>query len=251
MMQPARTIDEVVNNLTLIINESKSNQSALGYFAALYRKVTIRVRQGIENNEFDDGKRMEQLDVIFANRYIQAYINYQNQQSVTKSWLVAFQYAVLSQPIVLQHLLIGMNAHINLDLGIAAAEVSAGKDIADLKADFGRINDVLSSLVEGVENDLTEIWPTLKKLLRLAGNLDNWMADFSMKLARNGAWKFACSLADSSPDQWSEQIKSRDRKVSSIARLITNPGLLTRLVFYFVRSGEKGSILDKIDDLMH
>lgn len=45
-----------------------------GYFAALYRKVTSRAKQGIADNEFEDGSRMEKLDVIFANPYINAYM---------------------------------------------------------------------------------------------------------------------------------------------------------------------------------
>jgi hypothetical protein len=35
--------------------------------------VTKKVKNGIENNLFDDGPRMEKLDVIFAKRYIDAY----------------------------------------------------------------------------------------------------------------------------------------------------------------------------------
>ena len=44
----------------------------MGYFATLYRKVTIQVKKGIADNFFDDGPRMERLDVILANRYTQA-----------------------------------------------------------------------------------------------------------------------------------------------------------------------------------
>ena len=46
-------------------------------------------------------------------------------------WKKAFDSSTHYWPIVLQHLLMGMNAHINLDLGIAAAEISKNKDIND------------------------------------------------------------------------------------------------------------------------
>jgi hypothetical protein len=57
--KPAETIDEVVERLTAIIERSLSERSRLGYFAALYRKVTVTVQEGIKDGLFDDGDRME------------------------------------------------------------------------------------------------------------------------------------------------------------------------------------------------
>ena len=49
--------------------------------------------------------------------------------------------------------MIGMNAHINLDLGIAAATVApTPAELEALHADFNRINDVLARLVRIVED---------------------------------------------------------------------------------------------------
>ena len=73
-----QNIDDVIIILENIIQESKINNNPLGYFAALYKKVTIKVKDGIADNYFDDGPRMEKLDVIFASRYIDAYYEYQN-----------------------------------------------------------------------------------------------------------------------------------------------------------------------------
>jgi hypothetical protein len=74
MADPAETLDGVIERLNEIIEQSKSNQSRLGYFAALYRKVTCRVKECIEEgNYFDNNERMEKLDVIFASRYLTAF----------------------------------------------------------------------------------------------------------------------------------------------------------------------------------
>ena len=117
------SIEEVISELQKIISECETNNNPLGYFAALYQKVTIKVKDGIENHIFDDGLRMEKLDVVFAKRYIEAYYAWQKKDTVTKSWQKAFELSTDYWPVVLQHLLIGMNAHINLDLGIASAEI--------------------------------------------------------------------------------------------------------------------------------
>lgn len=54
------------------------------------------------------------------------------------------------RPLILQHLLLGINAHINLDLGIAAAQTSPGDDLPDLRNDFVEINRVLVRQVDGI-----------------------------------------------------------------------------------------------------
>ena len=129
----ANNIEEVISILDLIITDCTKRNDPLGYFPALYKKVTIEVKKGIEENFFDDGSRMEKLDVVFANRYIEAYYNYQQNIPTTKSWEQTFISSKNYWLIVLQHLLLGMNAHINLDLGIAAYEVSIGNDIETIK----------------------------------------------------------------------------------------------------------------------
>ncbi len=248
-MNPIHTIDEVLAALDNIIQESKDDQSPLGYFAALYRKVTQKVKDGIAEGFFEDGPRMERLDVIFASRYIDAYNEYQSGEKPTISWIKAFDLSKKYWPIVLQHLLIGMNAHINLDLGIAAAEVMKGKNIEDLKGDFDKINEVLASLVGDVEKDLSQIWPTLSKILKWTGKFDTFLINFSMELARDGAWNFAVKFANTPEDQKIDLIKTRDQSVADIGKLVINPGWIVSLVFKIIRLGEKGTVGDKIQDM--
>ena len=71
---PATTIDQVLDQLDEIIEIARARSSRLGYFPALYRKVTARVRDAILAGRFEDGRRMEHMDVVFANRYIDAFM---------------------------------------------------------------------------------------------------------------------------------------------------------------------------------
>ncbi|WP_108870120.1 DUF5995 family protein [Aquimarina aquimarini] len=248
-MKPIHTIDDVIDTLDHIITESKTTNNPLGYFAALYKKVTVEVKMGIENDFFDDGPRMEMLDVVFASRYLDAYDGYKNNKEITLSWKKAFDLSKEYWPIVLQHLLIGINAHISLDLGIAAAQVSKGDTIEELKGDFDKINEILSSLVTDVEDDLSRIWPTLKKILKFTRKVDDFLIDFSMELARDGAWRFAKEVASTSQDKIDILIENRDVKVAKNADIITNPGSIAKMILMIVRLGEKGTVADKINTL--
>ena len=114
----------------------------MGYFAVLYHRMTKAILEGIENGSFQDGARMQRLDTIFANRYLKAWHAYTANQPCSRSWKKAFDACRGDKLTVIQHLLLGINTHINLDLGIAAAETSPGEAIHDLEQDFLKINQL-------------------------------------------------------------------------------------------------------------
>ncbi|MEM9340712.1 MAG: DUF5995 family protein [Bacteroidota bacterium] len=242
----AQTIDEVIQLLDEIIENAKKENNPAGYFAALYRKVTKRVKEGILNKEFEDGARMEKLDVLFANRYLEAHHTFFNGDVPTQSWQVAFHNTSRFWPIVLQHLLWGINAHINLDLGIAAAETVAGGSLEELKKDFDQINDLLAELVGEVQNELSQIWPVLKYILALSDSIDNFFINFSMERARDGAWKFANELHLAKQEDREQLILDRDTRIAEVAAYINPPGFIPRFIFGLIRLGERGTIKKRI-----
>jgi hypothetical protein len=169
MHMQATNIDQVLEILDSIIDEAKAEESRLGFFAALYRQVTLEVQRGIERGFFDDGPRMERFDTLFANRYFAALDAWQAGAAPTRSWKVAFAAMEQPQEIILQDLLVGMNAHINLDLGIAAGEICPGDEIQDLQGDFDKINQILAALIQGVEAVISRFSPLLGLLQKIAG----------------------------------------------------------------------------------
>ena len=248
-MPTTQSINDVIAALDNIILDAKKNKDSSGYLAALYRKVTISVKEGIDSNKFENGPRMEKLDIVFASRYLDAWQAWKNKEPVSASWMKAFNISTHYWPIMLQHLLMGMNAHINLDLGIAAAAVTKNEDINSLHNDFNTINTVLSSLVNDVQQDLARIWPRLKWILQKTRGMDGFLTDFSMQLARDGAWEFATTLSGRSDTEIQNLITERDKKVAEKSKIITQPGLIVRLIFGIIRIGERGSIVDKIENL--
>ena len=110
----ATTIDEVLVHLDNIIAVCKQQQSRIGYFACLYRKMTLAVKQGIADNIFANGSRMELLDVNFANRYLQAWEANSSNERCTRSWSAVFASSATNSLIVLQHLILGINTHIKV-----------------------------------------------------------------------------------------------------------------------------------------
>jgi hypothetical protein len=244
----ATTIDEVVAALDDVIVRMRARDNRLGYFAALYRKVTVAVRQGIAEGAFEDGPRMARLDVAFANRYLAALERHEAGRHATRAWQISFDAASSRWPIVLQHLLLGMNAHINLDLGIAAARTCPGQDLAPLRRDFDHINAILASLTAGVRDELTRIWPPLARLDRLAGDHDDTILDFSMQRARACAWQLAERLAPVPESGQREEIENTDGWVAALGGRLLRPRFATTAIALgAVRLSERGSCREIID----
>lgn len=245
----ANSISEVIDQLDDIIDRSRAEESRIGFFAALYRKVTIQVKEGIAAGRFDDGPRMERLDVLFASRYLDALERYRKGEQPSKCWQVAFQAADSWRLIILQHLLLGINAHINLDLGIAAAQTSPGQQLHDLKPDFDRINEILSDLLDEVQKDIDSLSPWIGLLDRVAGRTDEAVMNFSLGRARAAAWGVAATLAAATPEEALLEIDKVDDEIAGLARLIRNPGWLIRVPLFVIRLGERRSIRKVIDTL--
>jgi len=249
MTATPNTIDDVIRRLTTIVDNAKTDGSRLGYFPALYRKVTVEVRDGIANGVFDDGPRMERLNVVFASRYLDAFDAYREGGALTRSWRFAFDVTGQWWFIVLQHLLLGINAHINLDLGIAAARVAPGTQLPALRGDFNRINGILVSLVGEVQDELARIWTTLRLLNRYLGDVDTAVINFSMERARDHAGSVAQHLAPLTDGDQASRIARLDDDVLALANVVRYPAVVGTLVTKAVRLGERGTVPRIIDML--
>jgi hypothetical protein len=236
---PARSIDEVISRLDAIIERAIVERDRLGFFAVLYRTVTASVKSGIAAGRFEDGPRMERLDIVFANRYLHAFDMHSRGLSPTASWRAAFAACSSRRVVIMQHLLLGMNAHINLDLGIAAAEVCPGDALVGLEHDFNEINTVLATLETDVEREVCTLSPWIDRLDHIDPRAGRVVANFSIDKARACSWRTAQRLAPLTGAGREAAIDEIDREVALLARVIERPiGFLINLNLALVRLRE-------------
>lgn len=245
------SIDDVLKQLDAIIEIARQRGSADGYFAALYRRVTAEVKARIARGDFEDGPRMARFDIIFASRYVDAWLQQERGEKPTACWRVALGCSHAYWPVVMQHLLMGMNAHINLDLGIVAAEIAPGSSIGGLKNDFDTINRILGELVDDVEDRLASVWPGVRVLDRVGGSLDENLVNFSIGRARAASWEMATTLAaESDAARRQDHIQRVDTLMSVLGLSILNPGPKAAAALALIRLRERGSVAEKLDVLL-
>jgi hypothetical protein len=141
--------------------------------------------------------------------------------------------------VIMQHLLLGMNAHINLDLAIAASDVCPGAAIAGLERDFNEINSVLTELETDVEREVCSLSPWIALLDHIDPDAGRVIANFSIDRARACSWQAAQRLALLSGDERETAIAGIDADVELLARLIARPiGVVINLNLVLVRLRE-------------
>lgn len=249
-MPEAQTIQDVIDRLTEIIAEARAEQSRIGYFPALYRRVTVAVRDGIAANRFADPARMEKLDVVFANRYLRAYDGWRAGQPISLCWALAFRAAAATDRIITQHLLLGMNAHINLDLAVAAATVAPGDAIHALHGDFMKINQILSEQVDGVQEAIASVSPAMWMLDTIGGKADEKLVEFSMDKARGAAWAQSAVMAKLDGLEREAAIAGVDAAVTAIGEGVYHPpGFIVRATLRAIVRSEAQDVVRIIDAL--
>jgi hypothetical protein len=234
-----QTFDSCLAQFEAVIERSRREQDRVGLFAAMYAGVTRSVRAGCGEGAFAEPVRMERFVTAFADRYFVAHDAWREARQAPAVWATAFDAARRWRPIVLQHLLLGMNAHINLDLGVVTAELAGGPDgLPALRPDFDAVNDVLATMVDPAQRALTAASPWFGLIDSFGARSDEAVINFSLRRARQQAWALAQRLVALPPEQQQVEIDRVDRAVDGVARRILHPGAALSTGMLLVRMRE-------------
>ena len=179
--------------LTATIDELRSvalaADDASGYFPAMYARITREVETAAAAGRFVDAQRMEAFARAFAGWYPGLR---HDHARVPGCWQAAFDVAGDRQLMIVQHLLLGINAHVNHDLPqVVVAMAPRGADLADLRPDFDAVNDILAESLPMVLRSLGTVSRWVNTAAVLGGGR---LFDFSLQVARRRAWEAAVRM---------------------------------------------------------
>jgi hypothetical protein len=220
-MRPT-TIREVLDALDRIIATAIANGDPVGLFAYIYRRTTDQVQRAIARRAFEDGPRMERFDVAFANLYLDAYENWQRGTPIARCWGLAFE-STRSPLAIIQHILLGMNAHINYDLAIAASQLMKDKPLLPLKHDFEKVNEILAEIVDELQDRMSRVSPLFFLADWLGNDKDEAIIKFSMSNARAFSWELACELWRLNGSAYEQRLEQADQWVHQLGSWVARP----------------------------
>jgi hypothetical protein len=243
-------IDAVVHKLAAEVDDARRRADRRGWFGAMYLQTTRTVRDRVAADLFDDAERMERFVDAFAGRYLAPLQASLEGRPVPRCWAVAFDLARRSDRVILQHLLLGINAHVNLDLAVVAAEICPGPEIGALKDDFMRVNAILAALLPEVRACIGRFSPLLDVIDRVGGADDDEILNFSIRVARDEAWLQALVLAATGdPTRRAQLVDSLDRSVAVLGKVVASPGGLLRRAVDLVAATESDDVVAIMDAL--
>jgi hypothetical protein len=143
-------IDDLIADMSARWGTYDSQCDPKAAFNLMYLHMTYGLRDHIRDMFFDNGELMSNFTVKFAHRYFQWLDADQNNNFCAPVWVDAFTYGKTLKSSVYEDLFLGMNAHINYDLGQIVYEMNYGA----YKDDYDRINDILNEALGPITNDL-------------------------------------------------------------------------------------------------
>lgn len=221
MSAPHLRMQRLVHNWT-----ERGDRRAI--FAHAYGTMTSNMVVAIEQGEFDDCGWVDRLLHRFADYYFVALDGYDSGGECPPVWRHALDGARNQDLHPLQHLFLGINAHINYDLAFALADVLddwAALDAAirdGRHADHNAVNLVIARTVDQVQESVVEpLSPGMGMLDRLLGPVDEWA--FSNLIAgwRDDVWHDAVELVEAESLEHRREVSDRiEERAQRLAELI-------------------------------
>lgn len=196
-MAPATTVDEVIAQMRAIDADLPPGDG-VRVFNRMYLTVTERIaaRLGTSGNgpdSFRDLPAMAELDVRFANLWLEAYAADAERRAVPHAWEPLFA-ARSGGRLPIQYAISGMNSHIEHDLPIAVVATcrSRGLEPDDIHADYEAVNDVLAEVEAAIRRSFLDAVGLLVD--DRIGPIVHLLSAWNIDKARDLAWVTAETL---------------------------------------------------------
>lgn len=210
---PASVDDPTLARMLALVQGWQQTGDHRAIFLECYAQMTDNMLRAVQAGRFHDADWVTVLLRHFADYYFDALAAYEQDSSAPAVWQVAFDTARQGKAMAVQHLLLGVNAHINYDLVFAVADLLAPDwdTLPDERrqqrhADFCLVNQIIAETIDAVQDSVLERYaPAMDLIDRLFGRADEWLIAKLITTWRNRVWDYAV--------QWTEAIEDAERAV--------------------------------------
>lgn len=197
--------DPVIERMQALIEQWEQTDDRRADFLSCYRLMTSNMLTAIDAGEFHDSTWVTALLHHFAEYYFVALEDYERGSSGTAAiWRLTFDAAAQGEVMVLQNLLLGINAHINYDLVLALVDLLEPEWIAltpQLRQrryeDHCHVNTIIGQTVDSVQEQVVDpVSPAMGLVDDLLGPVDEWIASRMIAGWREAVWNAAVQILD-------------------------------------------------------
>lgn len=177
-------------------------------FLRCYMMMTSNTLAAIRDAEFRDPPWVARLLKRFAEYYFEALHYYDHRPGdCPEVWRLAHDAAKDEKTWALQHLLLGVNAHINFDLALTVAELLQKEwdDIGEAKRaqryeDYCQVNAIIARTIDAVQDEVLQpAMPVMGVLDAVMGRVDEFLISRFITQWRDSVWDVALGLMHAPP----------------------------------------------------
>ncbi len=237
---------EALQSLQALSAKLREDRDRKGYFAAYLSRYALRLRDAVAAAEFEQSARAERVCVSAVQRYLENTAIFQQGGRPISSWDYALAASRDTWLVVAQHILLGLNAHLNLDVGSAVASACPPEELPGFRSDFEKLCGVHQAVMEEVWTELGQLWPAFAAagpVLRGAGPT---LLRFRLPRAFEQAWRLAQELSGLKAAARGPVLDRYNQTTRQLAEVIRHPGVLN-VPLMSVRLIERGDIAETIE----
>ena len=203
----------VPQRMTALIEQWEAARDRRAIFLGCYRLMTRNMLDAIEAGRFHDGVWVSHLLERFADYYFAALDCFEHDEPNTPPvWKLAFDATRDEDVMTLQHLLLGVNAHINFDLVFSLYDLLQSEWAAATPeqrearhADHELVNCIIGETTDVVQEQVVEQFsPWTDWLDKLLGPMDEWLTSRLISSWREDVWDTAVRYLDADDDARAE-----------------------------------------------
>jgi phage gp36-like protein len=220
------SIPDIVTGLTALEAHLYQSKDRRAVFTSAYLTMTREIASRVEDRQFNEADWVNTYTVAFGNLFRAAFLASETGSAdVPAPWQIAFETAASARGLIIQDLLLGMNAHINHDLALALFEASIEVNREARRADHFAVNEAIRHAVDAVQASVADRYGRVFAIVdSVLHRLDEDVSVFSIEKARLNAWTSALALTAAGDEhEKREVLQSIADRSSAIARLILLP----------------------------
>lgn len=219
----------VIDRMQALIEQWEQVSDRRAEFLTCYRLMTSSMFGAIDAGEFHDPVWVTGLLHHFAEYYFVALDDYEHRSAgIPAVWQFAFDTAKQDDVMILQNLLLGINAHINYDLVLALVDMLEPEwegltpERRQLRyEDHHHVNAIIGRTVDSVQDQVVErALPIMEFVDDLLGPVDEWIASRTIGHWREAVWNAAVQMLESS-DAEERQMLRREVESEALRRAQT------------------------------
>lgn len=216
----------VTERMQRLIDAWQARNDRRAAFLACYQMMTANMLSAIDRGEFHDPNWVNALLHRFAGYYFNALDFYEANDPATPAvWRITFDVSDQPRVLILQNLLLGMNAHINYDLVFTLVDLLEPEwarltpgERQRRYADHSHVNAVIQRTIDVVQDTIIEPDAPLMQLADiLLGRADEWLVSRMIGNWREEVWAHAQSLLHAA-DPETRQCLTREIEQEALKR---------------------------------